>query len=240
MTARNIIAARRGPTSRLAVLGIAACLGASPAWAPAPMVERRAALSGRVSLLESDQGANDVGQTVLWLEGAGLPPAGPLKAQVFTENKQFVPRLTVVSVGSAIAFPNHDPFNHNVFSLSEAGPFDLGLYGRGEGRSVTFSKPGVIKVFCNVHARMSAYVLVHPGGLAVHPAADGGFRFNNVPPGRYTLRAWHERGGEASVPVDARSGDVSGIAVSLDARSYRPVQHLDKEGKSYGARGRRY
>lgn len=234
------MAARQRPTSRLALLGIALLLGAQPAWGQASGAERRAALSGRISLLETDQSVNDVGQAVLWLEATTSSTASPLKAQVFTENKQFVPRLTVVPVGSTVAFPNHDPFNHNVFSLSEAGPFDLGLYARGEGRTVTFSRPGLIKVFCNVHARMSAYVLVYPGAFAVQPTADGGFRFNNVPPGRYTLRAWHERGGEVSVPVDVRSGDVGGITISLDARRYRPVQHLDKEGKSYGARGRRY
>ena len=86
---------------------------------------------------KGDRPADDVGQAVVWLDG---PPAQALlrrcEAEIGTSNKEFSPHVLVVPVGSTVSFPNHDPFNHNVFSLSEENPFDLGLYGRGEMRSV--------------------------------------------------------------------------------------------------------
>ena len=98
-----------------------------------------AAVGGRADHLvdRGDRPADDVGQAVAWLSAAAPVSTAPAQAQIGTEKKEFSPHVLVIPAGSTVSFPNHDPFNHNVFSLSEEAPFDLGLYSRGEARSVT-------------------------------------------------------------------------------------------------------
>jgi plastocyanin len=198
-------------------------------------------VSGRLTVLDrGNRSASDVGQSVVWLEAA--PPArmNPTRSETFTEGKQFLPRVSVVPVGSTIAFPNHDPFNHNVFSLSPESRFDLGLYGRGEARSAQFARAGIVRVYCNVHPQMSAVVVVRDNPYYSQPGADGSFTISDVPPGNYTLHAWHERGGEKTRPVTVPATGVRDAAIQLDARGYRFVQHLNKFGQPYTQQGRRY
>lgn len=198
-------------------------------------------VSGRITIAERDnRSAQDLDQAVVWLTGAHAPAAQPVSAEMATENKQFLPRLVVLPAGSTLGFPNHDPFNHNVFSLSPEQPFDLGLYGRGGAKSVTFETPGVIRVFCNVHAQMRAIVVVRESGLVTQPGADGSFTLGNVPPGEYQLHIWHERAQEVVQPLRVGEGKTAPLTIALDARGYRFVQHKDKNGKSYGDRSRRY
>ncbi len=199
------------------------------------------AVAGKVTMMErGDRPATDVGQAVVWLTGAATPPALPTVTEMATEGKQFVPHVRIVPRGSSIAFPNHDPFNHNVFSLSAARVFDLGLYGRGDAKSVEFDKDGVVRVYCNVHALMRGLVLVLGSSLFVQPGADGSFRLEGVPPGEYLLHAWHERAPEVTQPLRVGGSAPAPVAIGLDARGYRMVQHKDKEGKSYSDRSRRY
>jgi plastocyanin len=203
----------------------------------------QASVFGRVSV--TDKGgrpAEDVGQSVVWLTGARAEAGRPVQASMATEGKQFLPHLVVAPVGSTIAFPNHDGFKHNVFSLSPEGTFDLGLYGRGEGRTHTFGSAGIIRVYCNVHAQMRGIVRVVPSGLWTKPAADGAFRISEVPPGEYTLHVWHERAAEeVTQNVVVREGEDPSVVVILDARGYQQVQHRNKNGKPYESdRSRRY
>jgi plastocyanin len=204
-----------------------------------------AQVSGRISIMEkNDKPTPDLGQTVLWLDPAASAPAPapakPLAIDVATEGKQFVPRVAVLPVGSVVSFPNHDPFNHNVFSLSEEKTFDLGLYGRGSAKSVTFDRPGIIRVYCNVHAVMRAFIIVAASPYFAQPGSDGTFRFDGVPPGDYVLRVWHERTRDWSQPVKVTAGAMAPLTITLDARGYKYVQHTDKEGKSYYERTSRY
>jgi plastocyanin len=198
-------------------------------------------VTGRVSLLDKDnRAATDVDQAVVWLVGAHATPAAPDTVEMATENKQFVPRLVLLPVGSTVAFPNHDPFNHNVFSLSPEQPFDLGLYGRGGAKTVTFSKPGIIRVYCNVHAQMRSLIVVRESGLVTQPGADGSFKLEQVPPGDYVLHVWHERAPELTEQLKVGTAAPAPVTLTLDARGYRFVQHRDKDGKSYADRSRRY
>jgi plastocyanin len=226
------------PHASYAVICVALLVPAARAAAQEPS---GAAVSGRVRLLDrGDRSAGDAGAAVVWLEGAGLRPAPARSVDVITERKEFRPRVTVSPAGSSVNFPNNDPFNHNVFSLSEHAPFDLGLYGRRQARSFTFTRPGLVRVFCNVHATMAAFVLVQPNGAFTQPGADGTFVLDDVPPGRYTLHAWHERATPASQDIEVGPGGVTGIALDLDARGYRFVQHLNKFGQPYSRGGARY
>ena len=212
------------------------CLVALVLSAAAP--NALAQMSGRVEIQDKKGLASDVDDALVWLEGTGLGGIAVRRSEVPTENKAFVPRITLVPVGSTVAFPNHDPFDHNVFSTAGPVTFDLGLYGRDQTRSVTFDKTGIARIYCNVHARMSAFVLVHATPFATRPDRGGRFGFEGVPRGTYSLHVWHERGGERAVPVTVPLA--AELVVRLDARNYAFVQHLDKNGKSYDARGRRY
>lgn len=198
-------------------------------------------VTGRVSVLEKgDRAATDVDQAVVWLVGAHAPQAAPDTVEMATENKQFVPRLVLLPIGSTVAFPNHDPFNHNVFSLSPEQPFDLGLYGRGGARTVTFGTAGIIRVYCNVHAQMRALIVVRESGLATQPGADGAFKLEQVPPGDYVVHLWHERAPEVTQQLRVGAAPPAPLGLTLDARGYRFRQHRDKNGKSYADRSRRY
>jgi plastocyanin len=206
------------------------------------VAQRGPAVSGKIVVLDKgNKPATDVGQAVVWLEPDRPAPVTPVTTQIVTSDKAFRPRVVVVTVGSTVRFPNSDPFDHNVFSLSEEGLFDLGLYGRGAARSATFTRPGVIRVFCNVHAQMSAFVVVRDSPFYAQPAGDGSFLIDQVPPGQYTLRAWHERAAELSPQVvQVTTAGLRGIQLQLDARGYKFVQHLNKFGQPYPTRGRRY
>ena len=206
-----------------------------------PLLAQGVTVTGQVTLLDKGGGPpSDVGQAVVWLTGDQIPVGAPATVEIATEDKQFVPRLIVVPQGSTVAFPNHDPFNHNVFSVSPEGPFDLGLYGRGTTKSVRFDRAGIIKVYCNVHASMRGLVVVQETSLYAQPGADGSFRLDRVPPGDYILHAWHERAPEVTNPLKVTESAMAPVPVTLDGRGYRLVQHKDKNGRSYSDRSRRY
>lgn len=210
--------------------------------APVPALAQGPAVSGTLLVWDAgDRQAQDVAQAVVWLEPATRDSVVPDTAVVLTEGKEFRPRISVVTVGSVIAFPNNDPFNHNVFSLSPEAPFDLGLYGRNRSKSASFARPGLIRVYCNVHASMSAFVVVVPSSWHTRPGADGRFTLERVRPGRYMLKAWHERAETvAERPLLVSATGVTDLKVELDARQFKPVEHLNKFGKPYRTTGRRY
>ena len=117
----------------------------------------------------------------------------PHRFQLIQKNKRFIPHLLIVPVGAVVEFPNLDPFFHNVFSLFEGKRFDLGLYEAGATRAITFNKPGVSYIFCNIHPEMSAVIIVtkYPYYAVSNPAGE--VTISDVPAGRYQLNIWHER-----------------------------------------------
>jgi hypothetical protein len=108
-------------------------------------------------------------------------------------NREFSPHVLMVPVGSTVSFPNYDPVFHNIFSLSETKNFDLGVYKNGESREVVFDRAGIVRILCNLHASMNAYVVVHDEPYATLIDKSGRFSFKELGPGKYRLRAWHER-----------------------------------------------
>ena len=140
---------------------------------------------------------------VIYIEGAvGPKPAAPQQhAQVLTvknpsvtqKGALFTPHVLPVLVGTTVDWPNNDDILHNVFSFSEAKPFDLGLYKSPTIESVTFDKPGKVDVFCSIHSRMSCIVLVLENPYFATANDKGHYTITNVPPGSYKLKAWHER-----------------------------------------------
>lgn len=131
-------------------------------------------------------------------------------------NMKFVSRVLAVLVGKSIHFPNNDNTWHNVFSTSETKKFDLGLYPPGESRSVTFDKPGVVRILCNVHPNMEAYTLIKEHPYFTVPDTQGNYRFDAVPLGRYRIEVWHpELGMKAESFNLVRGGEVLVIDVDL-------------------------
>jgi plastocyanin len=139
--------------------------------------------------------AVDRRRSVVYLETAPLaafeaPP--PSRATLDQRNETFVPPVLAVTVGSTVDFPNSDRVYHNVFSLSRPRRFDLGRYPRGQSRSVLFDRPGVVRVFCEIHSHMSAYILVFAHRYFAVTDAEGRYRIEGVPPGAYTLALWND------------------------------------------------
>ncbi len=166
---------------------------------------------------------NEFDHMVVILEtGKDGPKLRPKPAVTETLNQQgarFEPDLIVVPIGSTVDFPNSDPIFHNVFSLSKAQPFDLGYYPQGQSRTVKFNNPGVVQVYCHIHANMYAAIVVTASPWFQKPSADGEFSFSNVPAGRYRLTAWHKIAGLHKVDVEVPetgSVDVT-IRVPVDA-----------------------
>jgi plastocyanin len=168
--------------------------------------------------------------------GAALPPGSPGTFSITTRNKQFSPRILAVPVGSTVRFPNADPILHNVFSVSPGNAFDVGLYGPGEGRSFKFETPGVVRVFCNVHHAMMAYVVVLDTPYFASPDPDGAFALHGVPAGPGRLTVWQERSEvwarDIVLPLEGP------LVVRLEVTGRRVPRHLDKTGQPYGDRGR--
>jgi hypothetical protein len=117
-------------------------------------------------------------------------PKQPLR--LTQHNKSFEPHVLVVPVGSVVEFPNRDPFFHNVFSLFEGKRFDLGLYEAGSTRNVSFDRPGVSYIFCNIHAEMSAVVVALDTPYYGISNRLGEIVIPDVQVGRYVLRTWAE------------------------------------------------
>src|SRR5437016_13394454 len=192
-------------------------------------------VTGRVAMLEKKgKPSPDLGAAVVSLAaGGGGAAAHPVAVEIAISDKEFVPRVVVVPVGSTVRFANRDPFDHNVFSVSEGAHFDLGQYGRGEARAWTFTTRGLVRLFCNVHPRMVAFVPGVPTRQYTQPGADGSFTPEDVPPGRYTLRVWHERSAEVARELVVGPAGVSDLEVELDARGFRWLPHKNKYGDDY-------
>lgn len=129
--------------------------------------------------------------------------------------ERFVPHVLPVLVGTAVEFPNEDPIYHNVFSLSRAGTFDLGRYPRGQSKTVRFQTPGVVQVFCHIHADMSGFILVLDTPFFTVPDATGRYSLEGIPPGEYRLIAWHERIRPVATAVRVESGGVTPLDLHI-------------------------
>lgn len=146
----------------------------------------------------------------------------PMRAAIAQKDEQFVPHVVAVTVGSSVAFPNRDPFFHNVFSLSRGATFNLGRYPSGSSRSAVFTRAGIVKVLCEIHSQMSAVVRVFDHEWFTMPADDGSYAIDNVPPGEHTLVAWHERIGERREKVIVKAGAPIQVNFTLPVLEQNP------------------
>lgn len=142
--------------------------------------------------------ANTFGLITLEPASGRWKPRAPKRVVVEQRGREFLPNLVAVPVGSTVSFPNFDSVFHNVFSTSPLAPFDLGLYKAGEAREYRFDKEGIVRLGCNLHANMSAHIVVVAAPAYTVTDEKGSFSFKRVIPGRYKLRAWSVR---SSAPI---------------------------------------
>lgn len=227
---------RRLLTSTL-LAGSAALLSAQQAAVP----PHQARVTARLILaqLDSSHRRERPAPAIIWLNplDAGLSvPVAPGSFTLLQKNKMFTPHLLVVPVGSSVAFPNADPFFHNVFSLFDGRRFDLGLYEASSTRSVVFSREGISYIFCNIHSEMSAVVISLATPFYGFADSQGIVRMKDVPDGDYELHVWIEGQKQSSLDRLARRVHVAGEIADLgDIRSDTPAQnqHLNKFGQPY-------
>lgn len=173
---------------------------------------------------------------VAWLPGSASPAGhagGPARPKIASKGKRFEPRIEAVPVGTAVEFPNLDKIYHNVFSLSEGAKFDLGLYRNGASKTWKFERPGLVRVYCNIHPQMAAYLLVIDGRNYGQAGADGVVTLSGVPPGRHAVKVWEEKGGDWTGTADVYPGKTALLSVLLDATGYKDQPHKNKYGKNY-------
>jgi plastocyanin len=145
----------------------------------------------------------DLLRSIVYLESA---PRGAFeisdggRAVMDQRNESFVPHVLAITTGTTVEFPNSDRFYHNVFSLSKTKTFDLGRYAAGHSKAIRFDRPGIVRVFCDIHSHMNAYILVFSHPFFALTDADGRYRIDNVPSGTYGIVAWNE-----GTPSETRS-----------------------------------
>jgi plastocyanin len=179
----------------------------------APAVVRRPTVAALGAPAERD--ALDRSRSVVYLETAprgAFEQTEPGRAVMDQRNETFVPHLLAITVGTTVDFPNSDHFYHNVFSLSKVARFDLGRYAVGHSKSIRFDRPGIVRVFCDIHGHMNAFILVFSHPFFAITDLDGRYRIDNVPPGTYNVIAWNE--GLSSDPKAVAVPD--GAATELD------------------------
>ena len=187
----------------------------------------------------------DLSDVVLWLKpldrGAAevaLTQQSHKKLQLTQKDKSFKPHILVVPVGSAVDFPNRDPFFHNVFSMFDGKRFDLGLYEAGASNSVRFDRLGVSFLFCNIHPEMSAVVIAVDTPYYGVSDRSGNITIPDLPDGKYELHLWYER----SLPEDlrklTRTISVSSVTkdlgtISVPENPNFSSAHKNKYGQDY-------
>src|SRR3954454_22953706 len=133
-------------------------------------------------------------------------------ARLDQRNEQFMPHVLAVTAGTTVDFPNDDRTYHNVFSLSKSNAFNLGRYAAGHSRSFRFMNPGIVRVFCEIHSQMSAFILVFAHRYFAVTDDDGRYRIEHVPPGTYTVAVWNENihgdPDRKTITVGENGGDV--------------------------------
>jgi len=196
--------------------------------AAAPTERRFGAVEGKVSV--AGGAAEDVYVYVDNLRGPSTSHKG---VEIKQEGRQFNPGVAVVQSGTNVVFPNFDSVYHNVFSNSPRNTFDLGTYQAGDKpRSVTVTGPGVVEVYCNLHQKMSAKILVVPNAFYTKVRPDGTFRLENVPSGARRLVAWSPETKPAAQRVEI-AGATTEVSFSLEHQE--ASAHSNKFGQAYGS-----
>jgi plastocyanin len=184
-------------------------------------------ISGKIRL------PKDAGEAYVYVDALRGPSGRGKVFQIKQQDKQFSPQVAVVPVGTRLSFPNFDALFHNVFSRSPGNAFDLGGIKAGEKPgSVVVSQPGHVEIFCNMHSKMRADVLVVPNAYYAKVRPDGSFELPSVPIGTRKLVLWGPNLKPSAQRVDVTPG---GASVSFGAESNPVKPHTNRFGQPYGS-----
>lgn len=238
--------------ANLLAIALAASACVAQAQTPpdrAPAGTSGSAVSGQVRLVEGKSGkaTKDRSGVVVWLEPidsvktAGLTTSWTVYRMV-QHNKQFEPHLLVVPLGSVVAFPNLDPWFHNVFSLYRGKRFDLGLYEAGSQKAVKFDRLGASYIFCNIHPEMMAVVLTVDTPFYAVSNSAGDWSIAGVPHGRYKLHVWYENATPETLHAlesELEVGNDNAVArkITLVFTPHEWLHHPNLYGHQYDPKG---
>lgn len=174
------------------------------------------ARAASVQVTVKDAAGRPLADTVVYAIAGANIDIRPGKAPVAVEqvDREFVPYVTVVQVGTAVTFPNRDPILHHVYSFSPAKPFEIKLY-TGTPAEIVFDKAGVVTLGCNIHDWMIGYIAVVPTPFFAKTDAGGLARLRDLPQGAYDLHAWHPQQKAALAPERVTLDPSSSPAVEL-------------------------
>jgi plastocyanin len=204
-----------------------------------------ATITGAVELKDSRDAAvrkrRDFSGVVISLEpvnGTVAPTRVQNHARMVQKDKTFTPHVLVAQVGTTVDFPNYDPIFHNAFSNYDGQLFDVGLYPPGSSRGVHFTREGVVRIFCNIHSTMSALIVVVKTPYFTTTARNGAFEIDNVGPGEYLLKVFHERATDATLKqlerrITVGNDTVQVPPISISESGYLPIPHKNKFGGEY-------
>jgi hypothetical protein len=169
-----------------------------------------------------------------------VPPLTPRRVEMRQKDKEFQPHVVAIALGGTVDMPNLDLIFHNAFSNFSGQPFDVGLYPPRASRSVTFRHPGIVRVFCNIHAAMSAIIAVVDTPWYAVTGSDGHYSIPAVPAGGYQLRLFHERALAENLTFLEHRITVpeSGLTlplISISETGFISPPHLNKFGHDYPA-----
>ena len=181
----------------------AVCIGSMAAAVHAPSADG-AAIAAEV---RSPAGERVADAVVYALPASASPLSRPgTRISIEQLDREFLPYVSAVQVGTVVTFPNRDPILHHVYSFSRAKPFEIKLYSGASPVEILFDQPGVVTLGCNIHDWMIAYVLVVETPYFAKTDAQGNALLANVPPGKYELKVWH--------PMQKGGGVPQGITVT--------------------------
>jgi len=204
----------------------------APTAAPA---EPQGAIAGSVEIAKVSVGSrvSGFGDVVVYLEDAPAQELATDKPfEIVQRDKTFTPSFLIVPKGATVAFPNRDKLAHNVFSPAAGASFDLGIYKPDSTKTVTFDKPGLVPIFCNIHPQMIAHVLVVANRYYARPDGEGKFALAGVPPGKYHAVAWFPYGNPERAEVTVEAGRRAKLAFTLRERK-GATDHRTKTDQPY-------
>lgn len=194
------------------------------------------AVSGQVVLISEEGHSLEAEGTLITLTPKNADDQtqnhSPKRHVIDMENKEYQPQYSTINAGDQVVFVNKDNIQHNVFSPSGSNSFDLGTYGAGLKRAVTLSEPGIVKVYCNIHADMATFVAVANPGLSVKADDQGRYRIDNVPRGTYDMTIWNIRG-ETTRTIEVKSKETLQLVDRVNTAVVKTETHKNKYGGNY-------